>query len=383
MKIAVNTRLLLSNRLEGIGWFTFETLKRIVHDHPEHQFVFLFDRKYSPEFIFGSNVTPVVLSPPSRHPLLWYIWFEYAVSKFLRKNNIDIFISPDGYLPLKSAVPSISVIHDINFAHFPKGLPRLVSWYLNHFFPKFAHKATRIVTVSEYSKNDIASTYALLPSKITVAYNGVNPEFRPLEASQILDVRKELTGGAPYFIFVGAFSPRKNIAGLLKAFDKFRMQHSASFKLVLVGERMFKTAEMDSVFKSMEFKRDVIFTGRLNVDRLKLAVGAASGLVFVPLFEGFGIPLVEAMRCNVPIVSSNTTSMPEVTGDAALLVNPHSTNDIASAMVHLVETEGLAEELAQKGAERGTQFTWDITAKKLWEAVEIVINEQKDAKPIL
>ena len=161
------------------------------------------------------------------------------------------------------------------------------------------------------------------------------------------------------------------------------MQHAGNFKLVLVGESMFKTAEMDSAFKSMEFKRDVIFAGRLNVDRLKLAVGAASGLIFVPFFEGFGIPLVEAMRCNVPIVSSNTTSMPEVTGDAALLVNPHSTNDIASAMVHLVETEGLAEELAQKGAERGTQFTWDITAKKLWEAVEIVINEQKDAKPIL
>ncbi len=119
MQIAVNTRLLLSNRLEGIGWFTFETLKRIVRDHPEHHFFFLFDRKYSPEFIFGPNVTPVVLAPQSRHPLLWYIWFEYAVGKFLRKNNIDLFISPDGYLPLKSSVPSISVIHDINFAHYP------------------------------------------------------------------------------------------------------------------------------------------------------------------------------------------------------------------------------------------------------------------------
>jgi len=376
MQIAVNTRLLLSNRLEGIGWFTFETLKRIVRDHPEHHFFFLFDRKYSPEFIFGPNVTPVVLAPQSRHPLLWYIWFEYAVGKFLRKNNIDLFISPDGYLPLKSSVPSISVIHDINFAHYPQGLPKLTAWYYNYFFPKFARKATRIVTVSEYSKNDIATTYSVSPEKITVAYNGANSEFRPLEADKVLEVRKELTGGSPYFIFVGAFSPRKNVSGLLRAFDQFRMQHAEAFKLVLVGERMFKTAEMDRVYKSMAFKHDVVFAGRLNVDRLKLAVGASSGLIFVPFFEGFGIPLVEAMRCNVAIVSSNTTSMPEVTGDAALLVDPHNTKDIASAMVHLVETEGLAEELAQKGEERAKFFSWDITARKLWEAVEIVLKEK-------
>ena len=372
MQIAVNTRFLLSNKLEGIGWFTFETLRRIVQDHPEHQFYFLFDRKYSPEFIFGTNVTPVVFGPPSRHPLLWYIWFEFAVARFLRKNKIDLFISPDGYLPLSTKVPTIAVIHDINFAHHPQGLPKLTAWYYNYFFPRFAHKATHIVTVSEYSKGDIIATYSVLPEKITVAYNGVNPEFQPLSVDQISQVRKELTGGAPYFVFVGAFNPRKNIAGLLQAFDLFRMQHAADFKLVLVGERMFKTGAMEQVYKSMAFKGDVIFTGRLNVDRLKLVAGAASGLVFVPFFEGFGIPLLEAMRCNIPIVASNKTSMPEVTGDAALLVDPHNINEIASAMVHLVETEGLAEELVAKGEERSKFFSWDITAQKLWEAVEAV-----------
>lgn len=377
MRIAVNTRLLLSNRLEGIGWFTFETLRRIVRDHPEHQFFFLFDRKYSPEFIFGPNVTPVVLAPQSRHPFLWYIWFEFSVNRFLRKNSIDLFISPDGYLPLKSKVPSISVIHDINFAHFPQGVPLLTARYYNHFFPKFAHKANHIVTVSEYSKTDIVSAYSVSPEKITVAYNGANIEFQPLNTTQVAEVRSELTGGSPYFVFVGAFSPRKNVAGLLMAFDQFRMQHADSFKLVLVGERMFKTSEMERVYKSMAFKEDVVFTGRLNVDKLKLVVGAATGLVFVPFFEGFGIPLVEAMRCNIPIVSSNKTSMPEVTGDAALLVDPHNIKDIASAMVHLVETEGLAGELIIKGAERAKLFSWDNTAKKLWEAVEIVANEKQ------
>jgi len=376
MQIAVNTRLLLSNKLEGIGWFTFETLRRIVRDHPEHQFFFLFDRMYSPEFIFGPNVTPVVLAPQARHPVLWYIWFEFSVARFLRKNKIDLFISPDGYLPLTAKVPTIAVIHDINFAHQPQGLPRLTAWYYNHFFPKFAHKASRIVTVSEYSKEDIVSTYSVSPEKVTVAYNGVNPEFQPLSADQISQVRRELSGGSPYFLFVGAFSPRKNVAGLLQAFDRFRMHHAAEFKLVLVGERMFKTGDMEQAYKSMAFKEDVIFTGRLNVERLKVVVGAAAGFVFVPFFEGFGIPLLEAMRCNIPIVSSNKTSMPEVTGEAALLVDPFNVQEIASAMVHLVETKGLAEELVAKGKERSKFFSWDLTANKLWEAVEIVVKEQ-------
>ena len=376
MQVAVNTRFLLSNKLEGIGWFTFETLKRIVHDHPEHQFFFLFDREYSSEFIFGPNVTPVVFAPPARHPFLWYIWFEFSVTKFLRKNKIDLLISTDGFLPLKANIPTVSVIHDINFAHHPQGLPRLTAWYYNYFFPKFAHKATRIVTVSEYSKQDISRTYSVPEERITVAYNGANTDYQPLAPHQVATVRDELTGGAPYFVFVGAFNPRKNVAGLLRAFDQFRMQHVDAFKLVLVGEHMFKTREMERAYKSMAFKKDVVFTGRLNIERLKMVMGAASGLVFVPFFEGFGIPLVEAMRCNVPIVSSNTTSMPEVVGEAAILVDPHSTTEIASAMVHLVETAGMAEELASKGEERCKLFSWDITARRLWEAVEIVINEQ-------
>ncbi len=378
MQIAVNTRLLLSNKLEGIGWFSFETLRRIVQNHPEHQFYFLFDRQFSPEFIFGPNVTPVVLGPQSRHPLLWYIWFEFSVARFLKKNNIDLFISPDGYLPLTTKVPTIAVIHDINFAHHPQGLPKLTAWYYNYFFPKFAHKATRIVTVSEYSKTDIVETYSVAPHKVIVAYNGANSDYMPLDGKQIAEVRRELTGGSPYFMFVGAFSPRKNVVGLLQAFDQFRMQHVDGFKLVLVGERLFKTNDMERAYKSMTFKEDVVFTGRLNVERLKLVMGAAAGLVFVPFFEGFGIPLLEAMRCNVPIVSSNKTSMPEVTGEAALLVDPYNIKEIASAMVYLVETEGLAEELAVKGMARSKHFSWDITAQKLWEAVEIVDKQRSE-----
>ena len=151
MRIAVNTRLLLKDKLEGIGWYTYETLSRIVKSHPEHEFYFLFDRPYSKEFIFEKNVHPVVISPPTRHPILWYIWFEWRIPKILRKINADVFLSPDGFLSLKSNIPSIAVIHDINFKHHPKNLKFIHRIFYNYFFKKYAKKASRIVTVSNYS----------------------------------------------------------------------------------------------------------------------------------------------------------------------------------------------------------------------------------------
>src|SRR5690606_8257814 len=128
------------NRLEGIGWFTFETLKRITVAHPEHQFLFIFDRPWAPEFIFSENITPIVAGFPTRHPILWILWFELVIPRVLRKHKADIFFSPDGLLSLRTKVRSIPVIHDISFKHRPKDLPFWPRWYYNYFFPRFAKK---------------------------------------------------------------------------------------------------------------------------------------------------------------------------------------------------------------------------------------------------
>src|SRR6186713_1838153 len=112
MKIAVNTRFLLKDKLEGIGWFTYESMKRITQQHPEHEFIFLFDRPYSPDFIFSSNITPKALFPPARHAFLWYWWFEGSVAAFLKKNPPDLFLSTDGFLSLRAPVKQVAVIHD-------------------------------------------------------------------------------------------------------------------------------------------------------------------------------------------------------------------------------------------------------------------------------
>ena len=373
MRIAINTRLLLKNRLEGIGWFTFETLKRIVEQHPEHEYIFLFDRKPHSDFIFSKSVKPVVLKPQARHPFLWYIWFNYSVSSFLRKNKVDLFISPDGFIPTSCKVPALNVIHDINFHHYPKGLPLLTRAYYKHFFPIYAKKSTHIVTVSHYSKNDLIESYGIEPSKISVVYNGANSTFAPINEEQQRLVRQKYTNGNPYFVFVGALNPRKNVDRLLSAFDQFKETTNNEHKLVIVGEPMFMTKSIEQTLKAMKHNSSVVFTGRLQVDELSKVVAAATALTFVPYFEGFGIPLVEAMYCHVPIIASNVTSMPEVAGDAAYYVNPFDINQIAEAMEQLVSSNKLLKSLTEKAIERKTLFSWDKTASEFYKCIENLI----------
>ncbi len=370
MKIAVNTRLLLSGRLDGIGWFTYETLKRITRNHPEHEFIFLFDRPWSQEYIFANNISPVSVSPPARHPLLWYVWFEYSVPSVLRKYSADIFLSPDGYLSLRADIPSLAVIHDINFHHRPADLPYFSRVYYRRFFPLFARKADIIVTVSEYTKQDICNSYDIPQDKVNIVYNGANPVFKSLTQQETIKTRKEFTGGTPYFVFVGMLHPRKNIPCLLLAFDRFREKLNEDFKMVIVGEKKFMTGEIEKVFSMMKFKEEVIFTGRLDPETLSLVMGSAVALTFLPLFEGFGIPLVEAMYCDIPILASNVTSVPEIAGDAALYADPHDIDEITKQMLTIVRDENLRKDLIEKGKERRKKYNWDQTANGLWTDIE-------------
>lgn len=374
MRIVVNTRLLIKNKLEGIGWFTHETLKRITQKHPEHQFVFLFDRPFDESFIYSDNVTPIIISPQARHPALFYVWFEYSVAAVLKNLKPDLFLSPDGYLSLSSDTPSLPVIHDLNFAHYPQDLPFLVRKYYNYFFPKFAKKAVRIATVSEYSKNDIVTTYHIPPDNIDVVYNGVNELFTPVDENTQQRVRERFSFSKKYFLFVGSLHPRKNIVRLFKAFDLFRMNKDIDVKLMVVGEKYWWTGEIEKTYEQMQSKKDVIFTGRLSTEDLKDVMASALALTYVPYFEGFGIPILEAMKSGIPVITSDITSMPEVGGGAALYADPFSAESIKEAMEKIATDASLRKMLIGKGHERANEFSWDRTSSLLWSSVEKTVD---------
>jgi glycosyltransferase involved in cell wall biosynthesis len=374
VKIAVNTRLLLKDKLEGIGWFTYESLKRLTQQHKEHEFIFIFDRPYHPDFVFGPNITPVVIGPPARHPFLYYIWFNHSVPKILKKHQVDLFVSPDGYLPLHSPVKTLAVFHDLNFEHYPMDLPKMERYYYRKYFPKFAKMATRIATVSEYSKKDIVKQYGIAEEKIDVLYNGANEKFIPLMPNIKKLIVEKYTGGNPYFIFIGALNPRKNLVNLLKAFDKFKILDRSHIKLLIVGEKMFKTEAIFEAYENMNFKADVVFSGRLNSIELHRALASAIALTYVSYFEGFGIPIVEAFYTETPVITSNVTSMPEVAGDAAYLVDPFSVDEIAEGLSKMAYNTEFRDAYIAKGNVRKQLFRWQNTADQLWKSIEKTLN---------
>ena len=255
--------------MEGMGWFGYESLKRITLNHPEHEFIFIFDRPYDPEFVFAKNITPVVLFPPTRHPFLWIAWFEFMLPFVLRKHKPDLFLSPDGMLSLYSGTKSLAVIHDLNFIYYKKDMPLLVEKYYNFFFPRFAKKSVRLATVSEYSKNDIVKNYGIAPGKIDVVGNGSNLMYQPVSEELKLKIKNELTEGNDYFLFVGAMHPRKNIVNLFKAFDHFKINSNSSANLVIVGSKMYWREDINAAYESMKHKNAIIFTGRLAPEKLK------------------------------------------------------------------------------------------------------------------
>ena len=369
MQIVVNTRLLLRNRLEGIGWFASQTLSRITRNNPNTHFVFLFDRSYDEEFIFSDNVTPMVLAPQARHPFLYYAWFQFSVKGLLNRMKPDLFLSPDGFLSLGARCPQLPVIHDINFVKHSKDLKWLTARYYNYYFPKFAAEATRIATVSEFSKEAISSHYHIAASKIDVVYNGINSFFKPLDAATQQQTRQKFSDGKEYFVYVGSLHPRKNIPTLVKAFALFKKESGSAHKLLLAGPAFWGLTDIHKVIDDSGLRDEIIFTGRLGDDDLALVLGSATALTFIPYYEGFGIPLIEAMQAGIPIITSNVTSLPEVAGNAALLVNPFDMSEIKDAMLRLTRDEALRKALIEKGHIQKQNFSWDKSAGLLWNSM--------------
>lgn len=376
MKIAVNTRVLLPHGMDGIGWFTYETLKRITQAHPEHEFHFIFDRAWEERFIFNTNVIPHSLFPQARHPFLFYWWFEHSIPRLLRKLKVDLFVSPDGFIPIKGSTPVLNVIHDINFHHNPQDFGFPFRQYYNYFTPRFARRSDRLATVSEFCRNDIATAYKIDPANIDVLYNGVNTSFEPLPENEKKRVRQERSDGKKYFLFMGTIIPRKNIINTLKAFDAFHESRPSEHLLLVVGNKKWWTSEMESVYNSMKQKGKVKFLGYQHPVVTRELMASADLLCFASFFEGFGIPILEAMQTHVPVITSNITATAEIAGDAAMLVDPYNPQSIADAMTTLVSDESLRSALITKGKERVQHFSWKKTADRFWNSMCKTVGER-------
>ena len=367
MRIAVNTRLLLPQYMEGIGRFCHEILSRWVSENPQVEFFFLFDRDFDNKFIYGEHVKGIKLWPPARHPFLYPIFFEWAVARFLKRQKCDIFVSMDGFNCLRSPTKTLLVIHDLAYLQHQNHTSWLSQKYYEFFVPKYLKKADKIVTVSEYSKQDLGLKLGINSQKIALVYNGVNNLYQPLDLEQKTSIKARFSGNKPYFIFVGSIHPRKNLVRQLLAFDAFKQKTGADMQFLVVGRMAWNNSELKTVIAELKYSQDIVFLGYQDSDILPQLLGAAFALCYVSLFEGFGVPIAEAVACEIPVICGNNSSMPEVLGKAGYLVDAENVAQIATAMQTLYEQPELYARCVANARAQKNRFAWDKSAAQFWD----------------
>lgn len=283
----------------------------------------------------------------------------------LRQHPVDV-LHVQYTAPPFCPIPVVATIHDLAFEHLPETFTRRGSLQLKLTVRRTAQKAARIATVSEYSRQDLLRTYKLPPEKVAVTYNGVEPHFTPqAQFNEVAEIKQQFGIARDYLLAVGSLQPRKNLVRLIRAYAKLRTESETfSPQLVIVGRKLWLAEEIFAEVRRQRWAEDVILTGYVSDNDLPKLYRQATAFVYPSLFEGFGLPPVEAMACGTPVITSDVSSLPEVTGRAALLIDPKNQTSIESALLQIMRDQELRAEMRERGIEQAKKFTWQAAAEK-------------------
>ncbi len=368
LRIGVNARWLIPGKLEGTGWYTYRLLEQLASTHTEVEWHFFFDRPPGVLGDFGVAHRHV-LGPAARHPWLWEFWNEVRIPRALHSHKIDVYWSPDGILPKRLygwKGRMVTTIHDLNFVHQPDGIPSMVGAYYRRVLAYSAQQADALLTVSEWTKADVMATYHIPEERIAVSYNAPALPFRPLSESEKHQAMHRFAQGQPYFCFVGAFTPRKNVHTLVQAFAAMRAHYPGlPHHLVLVGSPLHEDRVLQRALAAGGDRIHVL--GHVEGDALQWIYGGATAFCFPSRFEGFGIPLIEAMASGCPVLSSNASCMPEIVADAGVLIAPDDIAGWTEAMATMAQND--ASDWSTRGLDRAADFQWYHSALVVWNAL--------------
>lgn len=312
---------------------------------------------------FGDSVEWRWTSWPTWRVPVRILWEQLAAPVVGQRNGLDLVHGPVNVVPLAGREPSVVTIHDLAFLVYPDQYPAMQRRYLRAMTRASVRKAERVIAVSSYTAQDVASRLEVPREKVVAVPNGVSEEFTPRAGSDELErFRAENDLPQDFLLFVGTLQPRKNLVGLLRAYS--RVPERLRLPLYVVGGQGWMFQEIYDEVISLGIAEDVHFPGYAASESLPLWYSAATAFLYPSFYEGFGLPVLEAMACGAPVVTSRTSSLPEVVGDAGLLVSPDNPEEIAAAITDLLDDSALRERLSAKGVEQARQFTWRRTARE-------------------
>ncbi|MFN0072821.1 MAG: glycosyltransferase family 4 protein [Chloroflexota bacterium] len=381
MRIAVDYTAAV-NQTAGIGRFVRSLISAVVAIDQQNQYLLVHARPNAGavlEFPSARNVTRRELPVSERWlNILWHR-ANLPIPINIFTGAVDLIHSPDFVLPPLRHTPSILTVHDLAFLLFPECAHESLREYLLRVVPRSARRASFIVADSENTANDVICLLGIPPDRVAVVPGGVDPRFRPVEEpARLAAMRQQLgVGTSPYVLFVGVIEPRKNLQGLIQAFELVKQRQKLPHKLVVVGRRGWLADGIFETFEQSPVRDEIIFPGFIADADLPTLYSAAATLVMPSFYEGFGLPLLEAMACGTPVVSSNAASLPEVVGNAAPQVDPNDIEALAEALTRVLMDEELRALNRVRGLERAARFTWEAAAVKLLNVYERVGAEVK------
>jgi glycosyltransferase involved in cell wall biosynthesis len=359
--IGLNAHLLSlaqTYRGAGINWYIYNLLLNLALVDQKNQYtVFLGDRRFPPNP--GLTLRTSWLS--TTQPLVRIGWEQLVQPFVLWQEKIDLLHSLAFVTPLLSPCPSVITIYDLSFLIFPQGFRHSKRLYLTLLTRPSARKARRIITISESTKRDTVRLLGVSSKKVDVVYCGVDKAFHPLPEGEVASFRQKHGLPERIILFVGTIEPRKNVVRLIEAYSRLR---DGQVKLVIGGDRGWLYEEVFARVEELELTGDVLFPGYIPPDELPLWYNAAELFVYPSLYEGFGLPPLEAMACGTPVITSTVSSLPEVVGEAGLTVDPMDSKGLAEAMNQVLGDGALRQSMRERGLARAGCFSWARAARE-------------------
>lgn len=363
MRIGIDARLVFYNRA-GIGQYILQLIDALANlDFKGDKFILLQSRK-DKSLIMPDNhrFQRRSLWTPSHNR-----FEQQALSFEVSRLGLDLLHSPDFIPPFKRNCRSVITIHDLAFLLYPHFLTKESARYYGQIDQAW-RKTDHVIAVSEATKRDSIKMLGVPEKKITVIHEAANPIYRPVPAEEAQQrVREKYKIDQDFILFVSTIEPRKNLPGLLQAYRRLRDEYKREELLVLAGSKGWLWEEVYETVDNLDLTREVLFLGRVPSADLVYLYNAARFLVHPSFYEGFGLTPLEAMTCGTPVIVSNTSSLPEVVGDAAVLIDPHDIDGLTVAMWRVLTEQELRKELRCKGLKRAKQFSWEQAAEKTLE----------------